>query len=642
MTGGARGALAVALLVGVLTAGAGMASAGPAASGPRTAACDWPMWGYAPARTFATTCPSAVTASTASKLRLRWFFNTRDVVTATPALVDGTLYVGDWSGRVYALRAADGTPRWTFDAEPQPLVYSGQVVASAAVADVRGDRTVFVPSGKAMYALRASDGHLLWKHTLGHGDPARDPTEIESSPVVADGKVIFGWDVHNSEKGSPAGLMALDARTGRERWKLVTAPDADARASTPRPTGPGCGDVWGSPAVDVARKLVIAGTGNCTQAASWGRFSDAMFAVDLETGALRWTYQPHPSNRDDLDFAGAPNLIDEGGRPLAGLGNKDGKYYLVDRTNGAPVAAVTATQPGLNRPGGNYSTGGFIGPAAYGNGIVVGGTAVGPAPYLHGIDIARATLAWQDPAPSATYAATGIAGDVAFVGGTDFTLRAVAVDTGRQLWSHAMKGAVSGGAVISRQDVFAVAGIREPGLQKRSRSSGVYRFSLHGPPAKIHIRPPTPSSTAARPSAPQECVGAPCAMAFDLKKPPAGLTPTATLEIRERPFRLHFAATGLGPASGWMRPGTPAATAGATAYAVFLSESDDDPTGGLVCVLDADLACTGTRVPRRGATYNRATIVAVKDTKTLPTLADGFERLVTTVSFDPPLQPSPR
>ena len=72
---------------------------------------------------------------------------------------------------------------------------------------------------------------------------------------------------------------------------------------------------------------------------------------------------------------------------------------------------------------------------------------------------------------------------------------------------------------------------------------------------------------------------------------------------------------------------------------MFLSESDDNPTGGLVCILDADLDCTG-KLPRRGATYNRATLVAVKDAQTVPTLADGFERLVTTVSFDPPLQPA--
>ena len=59
---------------------------------------------------------------------------------------------------------------------------------------------------------------------MGRNGDADDPTEIESSPVVADGKVIFGFDVHNSGKGFDAGIVAVDARTGRQRWKLVTAP----------------------------------------------------------------------------------------------------------------------------------------------------------------------------------------------------------------------------------------------------------------------------------------------------------------------------------------------------------------------------------------------------------------------------------
>jgi hypothetical protein len=412
--------------------------------------------------------------------------------------------------------------------------------------------------------------------------------------------------------------------------------------------------VWGSPAVDRDRGLVIFGTGNCVDPGSWGRFSDAMVAVDLATGKLRWTYQPHQPNQNDLDFAGAPNLMNLtpiGAKPppgvripsqaVAGLGNKDGVYYVVDRATGTLVHAIAATGPGLNRPGGNFSTGGFIGPAAYRDDVVVGATGVGPPPYLHGLDVTRGSVLWQNPEPSATYAATAIANDVAFVGGTDFTLHAVAVDSGKALWSQPMKGAVSGGAIVTRDNLFAVAGIREPGLNKRSRSSGVYRFALRGKRATIHIRPPSKSATR-RSTAPQPCVGSPCDMGFEIKKPPAGLNPSATLEVTERPFRVRVEAEGLGPPIGWLRPGTPAAAAGATEYAVFVSESDDNPTGGLVCVLDENFDCTGTKVPRRGATYNRISIVAVKDRKTLPTLADGYERLVTTHSFDPPLAPVAR
>lgn len=636
MKRGAWGALVLA--VALLGAAVGHGGAGAATEDRPVGRCDWPTWGYSETRRFATECETELTEQNAKKLRLRWFFNARDVVTATPTVVGKTLYVGDWSGRVYALRTRDGRPRWTFQAKPQRLVYAGQIVGSAAVADVRGTRTVFVPSGRTLYALRAADGKELWRHSLTRRD-RDDPTEIEASPVVADGKVIFGWDVHNAGKGYPAGVIALNARTGKVEWKFVAAPNRDRDAAEPRPTGAGCADVWGSPSVDLERGLVVFGTGNCTNPKRWGRFSEAMVALDLESGALRWTYQPHEQNEDDLDFAGAPNLFELDGRPLAGLGNKDGVYYVVDRETGALVHAIEATQPGLNRPGSNFSTGGFIGPTAYRDGIVVGGTAVGPAPYLHGLDVATGTVEWQAAAPSATYAATAITGNVAIVGGTDFTLRAVTVDRGEELWSHPMQGAVSGGAAITKRDVFAVAGIREPGLDKRSRTSGVYRFALRGKAAKIRIRRPT-TSTTRRSSAPQECVGTPCSMGFDLKRPPAGLTPTAELEITEQPFRLRMTATGLGPPSGWMRPGTPAAAAGATAYAVFLSESDDNPTGGLVCVLDADLGCTGRRIPRRGATYNRVSLVAVKDPQTIPTLTDGYERLVTTVSFDPPLQPA--
>jgi polyvinyl alcohol dehydrogenase (cytochrome) len=629
-------AIVGALALGVAATDDGAtASATAPARRAAPARCDWPMWGYSIGRPFATKCPSTVNATTAADLRLRWFTSTHDVVTATPALSHGSLYVGDWSGRIVALSAKTGKIRWTFRAPIHPQVYSGQVVASAAVAEVRGVRTVFVPSGNTMFALRAKDGHLRWSYRIGPRTE-KNTSEIESSPVVVDGRVVFGWDVHNEPSGRPAGVVALDARTGRVRWRHVTAPVKTG----PNATGAGCGDVWGSPAVDRGRRLVIFGTGNCVVPDGWGPASDALIALDLDDGSVRWTYQPHPPNRDDLDFAGAPNLFEVDGRALVGLGNKDGNYYIVDRESGAPVAVVDATAPGLSRPGGNFSTGGFIGPAAYSDGMVVGGTAVGPAPYLHGIDVRTGQVAWQNREPAATYAATAVVGDIAFVGGTDFTLRAVRVSDGTIVWSHPMKGAVSGGAIVDRDRVYAVAGIREPGIGSRSRTSGVYAFALRGKAFKIRLprRPTTTTTAAATAPADQECVGTPCSLSFTLRQPPAGLTPTATLEVTESPFRLEVATTGLGDPAQWVRPGSAAARTGATRFGAFMSESDDNPTGGLVCILGADGGCTGTRIPRKGATYNRVTIVAIKG-DTMPSLADGFDRLVTTQSFDPKLAP---
>jgi hypothetical protein len=112
------------------------------------------------------------------------------------------------------------------------------------------------------------------------------------------------------------------------------------------------------------------------------------------------------------------------------------------------------------------------------------------------------------------------------------------------------------------------------------------------------------------------------------------------LEITEDPFELTVKASGLGPPAGWLRPGSSAAQAGASRYGIYLSESDDNPTGGLICVLDENLECTGRKIPSPGATYNRVTLLAVQDPSKFPPIAEGFERLVTTQSFDPPLQPS--
>ena len=229
--------------------------------------------------------------------------------------------------------------------------------------------------------------------------------------------------------------------------------------------------------------MVFVGTGNCvTSPTGWGPLSEAIVALDLDSGEVQWTYQPHPPNNDDFDFAGAPNLFEIDGRPVVGLGNKDAAFYVVDRATGALVWSTQATTPGIDERGSNYSYGGFIGPATYSDGRIVGGTAVGGTPALHAFDAATGAIVWQQPSAGPTYAAAAAANGVVFLGGTDFTLRALDLADGAVLWKHTMSGAVAGGAAIVGDNVFAVAGLREPGNGKRSRTSGVYRFSLTGTP----------------------------------------------------------------------------------------------------------------------------------------------------------------
>jgi len=633
------GGLLVVALAAAGCAGDDTAPTADAAGSGPIEACDWPMWGYGVERTFATSCATALGPDTVGDLERVWFHATDDVVTATPAVVGDTVYTGDWAGVVYALDRETGEERWRFQTVEHRNVYAGQIVSSPAVADVGGERRVFIGAGKTLYGIAAADGAERWRHELGEAGNVLEPTEIESSPVVVDGLVIFGYDVHNTP-GYRAGLRAVDAATGALVWDV----DLDREGGqAEEPTG--CVDVWSSPSVDLERGLVFAGTGNCPSSPDgWGDYTEALFAVDLE-GAPVWSFQPHEPNNDDLDFAGAPNLFRIGDRDVVGLGNKDGTYYVVDRGTGEPVWQAEATDPGLEQAGSNFSTGGFIGGSAVSDGIVAGGTGVGPCPCVHGIDAATGEILWQNEEPAATYASAAVANGVLFLGGNDFTLRALDLATGEILWSEEVQGAVSGGAVVAGDDLFAVAGIREPGLDERSETSGVYRFSLGEGSAPSATTPSTTAADQAAVTALEPrglpCADQPCAIDFEINQPPAGTRPELFVELTADPLAIVVTGRDLGAPEDWVRQGSAAAREGATRFGVFLSARDDDPFGGggLVCSwAEGEDGCTGTAIPRYAATYNRLSVLAIVDEATEPTLSDGADRLVRTVSFDPPLR----
>ncbi|MFG3381435.1 serine/threonine-protein kinase [Streptomyces sp. NPDC047999] len=118
-----------------------------------------------------------------------WTHTTGRAVLSSPAVVDGTVYIGSNDNRVYALDASTGTPRWTHTT-------GAWVRSSPAVVD----GTVYIGSDdNRVYALDASTGTPRWTHTTGDW--------VYSSPAVVDGTVYIG---SNDKK-----VYALDAATGR-------------------------------------------------------------------------------------------------------------------------------------------------------------------------------------------------------------------------------------------------------------------------------------------------------------------------------------------------------------------------------------------------------------------------------------------
>lgn len=414
------------------------------------------MYGRTEARTFATECPSGLMPTTATSLAPQWFFETAKTVTASPAVVDGTVYVGDWSGTMYALDAATGDLVWSKQTEEAPEVPFGPIVSSAAVTEVRvrGEvrRLVIFGSGPLLYALDARDGSEVWVMSVAEGplQPGEE-TEIETSPVVWDGVIYFGMDTHGDtveETGGEMGaLVAADAATGRILWRFV--PNWKGQS--------GCESIWSSPTIDTGRDLVFTATGNCPHRDyEWGPYQEAVIALDRRSGEPVWSFQPHDPNLRDEDFGATPNLFtDADDRQVLGIGNKDGHYYALDPATGELLWETQVAEPGNVRE--NFAIGGFIGSTAAWEGKVFGGTAIGGPPYYHALDGATGEILWQG-AQGPTYAASAVTNGVVLHGALDDVLRAYHAGTGLLLSAQPLMGPISSAPAIVGDQVFVGSG----------------------------------------------------------------------------------------------------------------------------------------------------------------------------------------
>ncbi|HXJ42277.1 MAG TPA: PQQ-binding-like beta-propeller repeat protein [Bryobacteraceae bacterium] len=308
---------------------------------------------------------AGLSAADVPSLKVKWAFGYPNGRSAygQPTVVGGRVFTGSNDGTIYAIDAQSGCLYWRFRAKA--LVRSAVVVGTGGL--------LFIGDLDAnLYALKVETGKLAWQKKLDSQPFAR----ITGTPKLHDGKLYVPIASQEENAGANpiypcctfrGNLVALDAKTGNEIWRTFTTPE-------PKPTvmgkngvqyfGPSGATIWSSPTIDVKRKSIYVTTGNGYSDPDLNTV-DALVAMDLETGKIKWSQQAMkdmfnwdcgprggggncPANHGpDVDFGSSAVLLDAGkGKQVLVAGQKSGMVHAFDPDQGGKIVWQTRVGKG--------------------------------------------------------------------------------------------------------------------------------------------------------------------------------------------------------------------------------------------------------------------------------------------------------
>lgn len=292
----------------------------------------------------------------------------------TPIQVGDSVYLCTPQNKVIALNAETGEEKWSFDPQAKEnkwwsrcrgVAYYDVPPAQKSADGVCDARIITSDKQARLWALDAKTGAVC----PGFGDTGHGYTDLSvgmgsyqdfyymptSQPLVAGQRVVIGgwvWDGKKTEQ--PSGVVrAYNLQTGALEWAWDLAkPETTKLPAAGETYTKGTPNYWSSGSYDPALDLVYLPLGNATPD-FWGahrtpemnQYSTTVVALKGATGREAWHYQALHMDTWDYDNGTPPTLMDlpndRGGVDKAlVLATKTHQLFLLDRTNGMPLAEV--------------------------------------------------------------------------------------------------------------------------------------------------------------------------------------------------------------------------------------------------------------------------------------------------------------
>lgn len=289
-----------------------------------------------------------LTPENVSKLQVAWAFSTGTTgqFEVSPVLYDGVLFVTSSYNRLFALDAATGVVLWRYDhqnGENLPLC-CGPPNRGVAIS---GDLVLMATLDAHLIAFDRKTGEIAWNTEITDYTKGFTAT---SAPLIVGELAYIG--IAGGEYGVRGFFDAYKVATGERVWRHFTVPAAGepgVETWAGKSYEHGGSPAWTTGSYDVESDTLFWTTGNPSpdwngdDRAGDNLYSNSLLALDPKTGERKWHFQFTP--HDVWDYDGNTHIflvdteIDGKPRKLIAQPNRNGFYYLIDRTDGSFVLA---------------------------------------------------------------------------------------------------------------------------------------------------------------------------------------------------------------------------------------------------------------------------------------------------------------
>ncbi len=263
-----------------------------------------------------------------------------------PIVHNGVLYITTHAATM-AIEAKTGKQLWKtkveYPAEVPRIVCCGIINRGVAIYDGKVFRTTL---DAHVQALDAKTGKQIWKSKAAE---FKEGYSMTVAPLVADGVLITGMS--GGEFGTRGFIDGWDPQSGQRLWRTYTIPlPGEPGGDTwPGDTAKlGGGTTWITGSYDPELNTVYWGVGNPGPFNAGVRkgdnlYTNSVLALDPKTGKIKWHYQFSPNDPFDYDAVAEMVLatVNVGGTATKVIlnANRNGFFYVIDRTNGKLLAA---------------------------------------------------------------------------------------------------------------------------------------------------------------------------------------------------------------------------------------------------------------------------------------------------------------